>query len=70
MADAVSAKYVKYRVKVTKILEDGTELEVISTEDYPAYVRMELRRLVARMGNSAGPVEVLPGQEPMFEAAA
>lgn len=54
----------KYRVLVTKVLEDGTELEVANTCDYPWFISPVLKALARQLHQPAPPI-TLHGQEEM-----
>lgn len=52
---------VKYRVVVTRLLEDGTEVEIANTTDFPWFVS-PLLKAIGRQVYEPAPAQGLPGQ--------
>lgn len=54
----------RYRVLVTKLLEDGSEVEVANTCDYPWFISPVLKALAKQLHQPAPPI-TLTGQQEM-----
>lgn len=52
----------RYRAKLTKILDDGTEIDLVDIEDYPWFVRPVLKDAVAKYLKDTAPPTHFEGQ--------